>query len=148
MHRTISTLVIIPRMVPEICPSMKKGKFVIFMLYLQFHDQMFDIVWIFLQCLWLQYTRQFQFWLLHVCLLWFWKYAPVTLVGKKKGTSMSYVNVLPFINYALYSLQVMDQQDTLNIHLGNLDITSEDFWLDEVDGMHVQNLQDGGCCYK
>lgn len=68
------------------------------------------------------------------------------LVGKKKGTSMSYVNVLHFINYALYSLQVMDQQDTLNIHLGDLDITSEDFWLDEVDGMHVQNLQDGSCC--
>jgi hypothetical protein len=73
-------------------------------------------------------------------------YVPVTLVEKKKGTSMSYVNVLHFINYALYSLQVMDQQDTLNIHLGDLDITSEDFWLDEVDGMHVQNLQDGGCC--
>lgn len=76
----------------------------------------------------------------------YYMYVPVTLVEKKKGTSMSYVNVLHFINYALYSLQVMDQQDTLNIHLGDLDITSEDFWLDEVDGMHVQNLQDGGCC--
>lgn len=60
---------------------------------------------------------------------------------KRSGSSISYgkIRFRPFINYELYSLQVMDQQDTLNIHLGDLDITSEDFWLDEVDGMHVKN---------
>lgn len=36
----------------------------------------------------------------------------------------------------------MDSQDEMNLNLGELDITSEDFWLDEVDVHIQQNLED------